>query len=105
MWSHTHDESNWLTTLSVLGTGRIGPYNPPSIAEVEMAARRYRARAIADMVESAFSGVRRLARKALYRRPQTVKPPGASEVFWLERDRIKSVHIRHDECSFRTLLS
>ena len=23
----------------------------------------------------------------------------------LERDRIKSVHIRHDECSFRTLLS
>ena len=76
MWPYTHDESNWLTTLSVLETGRIGLGNPPSIAELEMAARHYRSRVIADMLKSAFRSVRRLVRKALHRRPDAAKPPG-----------------------------
>lgn len=69
MWPYTHDESNWLTTDPARPS-------PPSLGELERAARHYRSRVIAGWIRSGFSGLRRLARAALYRRRAVqAKPP------------------------------
>lgn len=67
MWPYTHDESNWLTVVAALESTQPTPVRPPSLAELEVAARRYRARVVAGWIRSAFLGLRRLARAALYR--------------------------------------
>lgn len=74
MWPYTHDESNWLAVIDVLGSTRPHPY-PPTVAEIERAARRYRARVIAGWMKSAFRSVRRFARSALHRGRAEPKPP------------------------------
>ena len=67
MWPYTHDESNWLTVVAVLDTTQPRQVRPPSLAEMEVAARRYRARVVAGWIRGAFHGLRRMARAALYR--------------------------------------
>ena len=77
MWPYTNDESNWLAVIAVLETSRPRPLDPPSLAELEHAARRYRARVIAGWLKSAFLGLRRLVRAARHRRSRAqAKPPG-----------------------------
>lgn len=78
MWPYTHDESNWLAVVDVLESARARPLDPPSLAEIERAARRYRARVIAGWLKDAFRGAGRLVRAALYRRRRTERkpPPG-----------------------------
>lgn len=74
MWPYTHDESDWLAVIDVLESTRPHPY-PPSLAEIERAARRYRARVIAGWLKSAFHGAGRLVRSALHRGRTEPKPP------------------------------
>lgn len=75
MWPYTHDESNWLTVVAVLDSTRPRELRPPSIAELEVAARRYRARVVAGWLRSAFAGLRRLARAEIRSRSFDAKPP------------------------------
>lgn len=75
MWPYTHDESNWLAVVAVLETTRPRPLDPPSIAEIEHAARRLRSQMIAGWLKSGFRGAYRLVRSALHRRRAEAKPP------------------------------
>ena len=76
MWPYTHDESNWLAVIDALESTRPPPY-PPTVAEIERAARRYRSRVIAGWLKSSFRSLRRLVRSALHRgRAQPKPPPG-----------------------------
>lgn len=75
MWPYTHDESNWLAVVDVLETTRPRPLDPPSLAEIERAARRYRARVIAGWLKDAARGAVRLVRSTLRRRRTEAKPP------------------------------
>ena len=76
MWPYTHDETNWLAVIAVLESTHPRHPNPPSIAELEFAARRYRSRVIADGLKSAFRGLGRIVRSALHRRAEPKAPPG-----------------------------
>lgn len=60
MWPYTNDESHWLTGDPAS--------RPVSLAEMEVAARRYRARVIAGWIRSGFHALRRTALAVLYRR-------------------------------------
>lgn len=80
MWPYTHDESNWLAVVAVLQSAQPRPLDPPSIAEIERAARRYRSRVISGWLRSGFRSVGRLVRSALHRRRTEPKPPPAGGV-------------------------
>ncbi len=75
MWPYTHDESNWLAVVAVLEPTQPRPLDPPSLAEIERAARRYRARVIAGWLKSAFRSTGRLVRSTLHRGRAEPKPP------------------------------
>jgi len=72
MWPYTHDESHWLTSDPAA--------RPVPLYELEIAARRYRARVIAGWLRSAFFGLRRTARAALYRGRKVDGPPPKNAV-------------------------
>jgi hypothetical protein len=74
MWPYTNDESNWLEVVAVIDATRSHPADRPSIAELERAARRYRARVIGEWLRSAFLALRELIRRALHR--PAAKPSG-----------------------------
>jgi hypothetical protein len=60
MWPYTNDESNWLDAFALdeaLGR-RL------TVAELELAARRYRARVIAGWLRRGFFALRHAARRA-----------------------------------------
>ncbi|MBM3547527.1 MAG: hypothetical protein FJX54_11270 [Alphaproteobacteria bacterium] len=62
MWPYTNDESNWLDLVEVMkATPR------PTVAELELAARRYRSRVIAGWLRSGFFALRTLVRRGLPR--------------------------------------
>jgi hypothetical protein len=66
MWPYTQDESNWLAADDQPWTTRTRP----TIAEIELAARRYRAEVIGGWIAAAFT--------ALGRRLRAIRDPAAA---------------------------
>lgn len=70
MWPYTNDESNWLEVVAVMEATR----RPLTVAEIERAARRERARMIAAWIKSGVVALREVLRRAPHR--PAVKPGG-----------------------------